>query len=153
MLCERLKMMKAVVCVLPVSLYSCLLRHTLQLARLCMVALKAFSQAAIRLQEIPTNPIIRLLLDSRFEKRHVSDFSRTVLFILPFQTPQDLSCVAFVLASCVYMSCIRQADGYNVHVQSILHSIRELVAANHVLSNVRVLHGPSWQSFQRRCFR
>ena len=98
MLCERLKLLKAVVCVLPVSLYSCILRHTLQLARLCMVALKAFSQAAIRLQEIPTNPIIRLLLDSRLEKRHVSDCSRTVFLVLPFPMPQDLSCVAFVLA-------------------------------------------------------
>ena len=34
-----------------------------------MVALKAFTQTALRLQVVPTNPPSSLLLDSRMEKR------------------------------------------------------------------------------------
>ena len=52
----------------------------------CTVALKAFAQAALRFQVVPTNLASRLLLDSHLEKRHVSDCAiiMYVSFIVAF---------------------------------------------------------------------
>ena len=74
----------------------------------CMVALKAFSQAALRLQVVPTNQATRLLLDSRLRQKHVSDCCiivsvRLFLLFFLFSDAAGFRYIAFVLDSCACM--------------------------------------------------